>query len=222
MTIRDVQTALQAQGFDSGGIDGIAGPKTYKGVTAFQQARGLISDGVIRWDTLNILFPDVVWSKHLATRAVQIAETQVGIREATGKNDGLEVEAYLKTVGLTKGYSYCMAFVVWCFEQAAASLGVKSPLIRTGGVLDQYNRTGCAKILVSQVGGAFIPMPGDIFIINLGNGHGHTGLVRPGDAGTGHFNTVEANTNDDGSANGDGDYFRVRETAKMYGFIRVE
>ena len=43
-----------------------------------------------------------------------IAETytsQIGVREATGRNDGKQVELYLKSVGLGKGYAWCAAFV---------------------------------------------------------------------------------------------------------------
>ncbi|MCU0383758.1 MAG: hypothetical protein MUF68_06795, partial [Cyclobacteriaceae bacterium] len=34
-------------------------------------------------------------------------DSQLGVREATGKNDGKAVEMYLATVNLTKGYPWC-------------------------------------------------------------------------------------------------------------------
>ena len=65
------------------------------------------------------------------------------------------------------------------------------------------------------------PQAGDIFIMNLGGGNGHTGIVTkvyPGGA----FDTVEGNTNTNGSANGDGVYLRTRKTGgKMQGYIRI-
>ena len=43
--------------------------------------------------------------------------SQVGVVEATGNNDGVQVEAYLSSAGLSKGAPWCAAFVNWCFEQ---------------------------------------------------------------------------------------------------------
>lgn len=45
MSILEIQQALKAAGFDPGPLDGKDGPRTHKALTAFQQARGLSSDG---------------------------------------------------------------------------------------------------------------------------------------------------------------------------------
>jgi hypothetical protein len=42
-----VQRALESKGYDSGGVDGVYGPKTEKAVTAFQQTIGLVADGIV-------------------------------------------------------------------------------------------------------------------------------------------------------------------------------
>jgi hypothetical protein len=47
--------------------------------------------------------------------------SQVGVRERTGRNDGVEVEAYLRSVGLGKGYPWCAAFTNWCLLQAGGT-----------------------------------------------------------------------------------------------------
>jgi hypothetical protein len=39
------------------------------------------------------------------------------VREATGRNDGPQVQAYLKTVGLQGNYPWCGAFVAWVYRQ---------------------------------------------------------------------------------------------------------
>lgn len=57
------------------------------------------------------------------------AQSQMGVREATGNNDGPQVEAYLKSVGLKAGDPWCAAFIYWCGKQA---LGVRNPLPRSG------------------------------------------------------------------------------------------
>lgn len=212
MNIKRVQTELNQEGFGPLLVDGIAGAKTYDAIKHFQLTRGLNVDGRVGPETLAALFPvqEQRLSNNLAQRATQIAMNKEGVRELTGNNDGPEVEAYLKSVGLGKGYSWCMAFVVSCFDDAAKQLGVNMPLVRTGGCMDQWNRTTCQKVTK--------PQTGDIFIIDLGNGAGHTGIVVAvnGD----EVETIEGNTNDNGSANGDGVYRRTRKIARMKGFIR--
>src|SRR5690606_14901529 len=49
-------------------------------------------------------------------RSVYIAE--LGVREASGRNDGTRVEEYLRYCELGPGYAWCAAFVSWCFGKA--------------------------------------------------------------------------------------------------------
>lgn len=46
MNTREVQTALLSLGYNPGDVDGIAGATTRKAVRAFQQAAGLVADGI--------------------------------------------------------------------------------------------------------------------------------------------------------------------------------
>lgn len=52
---------------------------------------------------------------------IQIASKELGTREATGNNDGLRVEEYLRYTGLGKGYEGCAAFTSWVYGQAGFS-----------------------------------------------------------------------------------------------------
>lgn len=45
--VRELQTKLNALGFNCGKVDGIFGPNTKKGVQAFEQAVGLVNDGIV-------------------------------------------------------------------------------------------------------------------------------------------------------------------------------
>ncbi|WP_293298640.1 peptidoglycan-binding protein [Pedobacter sp. UBA4863] len=49
---------------------------------------------------------------------LNIAKSQIGVREATGNNDGPQVVQYLAYTGNKKGEPWCAAFVSWVFGQA--------------------------------------------------------------------------------------------------------
>lgn len=149
---------------------------------------------------------------HLSEKTIQVAVSQLGVSEIPkGSNAGPDVEKYLKSVGLGKGYSWCMAFVFWCTEQAAVKTASINPLKKTAGVLDQYNSR---KNLVTT-----IPTPGAIFIMDFGKGQGHTGFVEKVVADTIH--TIEGNTNDDGSREGYEVCRRTRKTNTIKAFLKI-
>ncbi|WP_394676135.1 CHAP domain-containing protein [uncultured Sphingobacterium sp.] len=58
----------------------------------------------------------------LRKRVIDSALQEIGVQEATGNNDGPRVEAYLRYVGLGKGYAWCAAFVSWCYGRAGRPL----------------------------------------------------------------------------------------------------
>ena len=141
---------------------------------------------------------------------LQIAITQIEKEEIPkGSNWGEHVQKYLISVGITFPASWCMAFVYWCCKQSNPN----TPLIKTGGVLAQWNQIP-AKYKVKT------PLPGDIFIMDFGGGKGHTGFVESvsGDV----IQTIEGNSNDEGSREG----YEVcrkpggRKISSMKGFIR--
>lgn len=150
----------------------------------------------------------------LQEQALKVAITQLGVREAPGnKNSGKDVEKYLTSVGLGKGYAWCMAFNYWCYEQASIAMGRKNPLKKTAGVLDQWN---ARKAEFRQAS----PQPGDIFIMDYGKGQGHTGIVVSINEKEGTAQTIEGNTNDEGSREGYEVCYRERELSSFKGLLR--
>jgi uncharacterized protein (TIGR02594 family) len=150
----------------------------------------------------------------LGQSSLEVATKQIGVQEIPkGSNAGPEVEIYLKSVGLTKGYSWCMAFVYWCVKQAAnMNSSTAIPLKKTAGVLDQWNSSPQLRITT--------PVPGCVFIMDFGKGQGHTGFVEmvlP----NGKIQTIEGNTNDDGSREGYKVCRRVRCITTIKGFIKI-
>jgi hypothetical protein len=148
----------------------------------------------------------------LPLKALEIAITQLGVHEDPGnKNTGPQVNEYLKAVGLGPGYSWCMAFLYWCHDKAAKEFGVSNPMLKTGGVLRQWNER---RLKYSQ----FHPMPGDVFIMDFGGGLGHTGIVEKVEGIW--IYTIEGNSNDEGSREGFEVCRRRRVTDKIKGFLR--
>lgn len=107
----------------------------------------------------------------LRKRVIDSALQEIGVREATGNNDGPRVETYLRYVGLGKGYAWCAAFVSWCYGRAGRSLprNAWSPAL-----FPQARRYTAAQIAQGSIRQA------DLFAIyssSLGRIN-HVGLVR--------------------------------------------
>jgi hypothetical protein len=148
----------------------------------------------------------------LSEKTLQIAISQIGVQEIPkNSNAGPDVEKYLKSVGLGKGYSWCMAFVFWCASEASIKTAIKNPLKKTGGVLAMWN--ACPHLRVIS------PLPGDIMIMDFGKGLGHTGIVEKV-VGT-QIHTIEGNSNDEGSREGYEVCRKVRQKSTIKGFLRV-
>lgn len=121
----------------------------------------------------------------LSMRALSIAKSQLGNSEVPkGSNKGPHIKKYLNSVGLDEGYAWCMAFVYWCVNEASKEMNVPNPIIKTAGVMNQWN-----KILKAMK--KTIPQPGDIFIMDFGKGAGHTGFVTSVKDGV--IQTIEGN-----------------------------
>ena len=202
--------------------NGNFGQTTKDMVIKFQQQNSLKDDGVVgdlTWERLQNPKPVPSGNPdNILDLIIRILLGQLYVRELTGHNDGKEVEEYLKSVGLGKGYSYCMAFIYWGFMTACANLQKRNPLIRTGGVLAQWNSLGTKYRIFKD------PKPGDIFIMDFGKGAGHTGMVTKvfGD----RIHTIEGNTSADpaivsADREGNGVFERSRKISSINkGFLR--
>jgi hypothetical protein len=153
-------------------------------------------------------------------QTLAIAASQVGQMEVPPlSNRGPQVDEYLRAVGIdpehssSDGRNWCMAFVYWSFRTASRTLGGPCPLPRSAGCLDHWNRAarvpGARRIArAAAYADASLVKPGLVFILDLGAGHGHTGIVERAMEG-GRLVTIEGNTNDDGSRTGVG-VFRLQ------------
>ena len=145
--------------------------------------------------------------------ALKVAITQLGVEEQPrGSNDGPQVRQYLAAVKLGKGYAWCMAFVYWCTAKACADLHQINPLLQTGGVMRQWNERTALRVAK--------PQAGDVFIMDFGKGVGHTGFVEKA-LPDGRIQTIEGNTNADGSREGYAVARRVRDAKTIRGYLRI-
>jgi len=154
----------------------------------------------------------------LAKAAIVAAISQLGVMEKPiGSNRGPQVDGYLRGVGLNpaegppRGFAWCVAFTHFCYKKAAEDLGLQNPHIKTAGVLDHWNKAGTKPNVLRvtkarAVADPALVKPGSLFIIDFGEGKGHSGIVI--EVANGRLVTIEGNTNDNGSRDGIGVFKR--------------
>ena len=121
---------------------------------------------------------------------VEAAKVCVGIKEATGKNDGVMVNLIQDTVGDASELPWCMSFVQTMLAYAEVKTGIASKLPATEGCLDLFRwvKRNDPSMFVK-----YNPLSGAIIIWRHGKTeNGHTGLVL--DCDEGMFHAVEGNT----------------------------
>ena len=143
------------------------------------------------------------YSQDVRAKLVNTAYKYVGVKEATNNNDGKQVEYILSTVHLKKGNPWCAALQARIHDD----VNIKNPhsgyspdWFKTNVVYDKKKMSVTKfKAQNGQVFGLYIPSKGRI---------GHVGMI-VGEYGN-FYITVEGNTNDAGSDEGEGCYKKLR------------
>ena len=143
----------------------------------------------------------------------EILMKQVGVKEV-GRNDGVMIRKYLKSVGLGKGHPYCMAGQYYCFDEAAKELGVKVPIYKSGSTAKVWNEALKIGSLVE-----YVPQIDDLIFWRKTVTTGHVeriiAILDNNEVETVGFNTG-ANVRD-----GEGVYKRIRHTLNPVGKLRI-
>lgn len=157
-------------------------------------------------------------------KAIAWADSKVGVKEI-GRNSGPDVEEFLKSVNLTKGFAWCGAFVYWCYKQAGADLSKLPAARQAAGVINWYNWAKRTNRIISN------PKRGDLGLwLNQrrsdGTQPGHIFFViSPPVLNWVVLRTIEGNTDgEEGSREGDGVYKRTRsrlELARKHKFVFI-
>ena len=227
-----IQNRLSELGLGNLQGTGTFGPKTTSAVKQFQathrdqNGNPLEMDGkigAITWEALfgiaTIPSADVAQSD-LLKETINVAKSQIGTMEdPPGSNRGPMVDAYLAAVDCPPGSFWCAAFVYWCFNEASKKIKRQNPVFKTGGCLMHWNNTRGKKIAAKEaINAPELVKPGQIFILDHGNGFGHTGLIEKVNGG--FITTIEGNSNPSGSSNGIGVFQLQRKISKISkGFI---
>lgn len=230
-----LKQALAARGYQPASMAGIFDADLKSLVSVFQSQNGdsagrpLKADGIVGPLTWGVLFgapPSGAAANSPASAALAVAIGEIGTPEVPpGSNRGPKVDIYQRTAGLQlpPGYFWCMAFVYYCFE--TANPGAANPFPKTAGCLAAWNKvrnTAPQRILTRAraIADPALVRPGMVFILDFGNGYGHTGFVRSATGGALH--TVEGNSDPAGGSNGTGVFDINRRSvmdAKLKGFI---
>jgi hypothetical protein len=145
-----------------------------------------------------------------AAQVIAVAKSQVGVREGYAEGGWNNITRYADEVpGLAwaQGQSWCATFTSWVAMRA----GVPSLFPRTADC------SAAVTWFSSRGRWSWYPAIGSQVMIGS-SGQDHTGIVFAYDAT--YIWSVEANTNDNGSAEGDGVYIRQRKRsdANVYGY----
>ena len=211
-SVRLVQGWLTLSGFNVV-VDGGFGPATTQALRAFQAKRGLPTTGFVDEATYAALVAPMVAALAPIPRKKTLGELVLAYasqhlrqhpREVGGQNSGPWVRLF--TDG-SEGdrFPWCAGFATFCVKQACETLGVALPVQRTLAC-DTIASSSGHRFLKGAGAAPGKITPGSIFVQQATGAerqkyrYRHTGIIAS--AGPDTMQTIEGNTNDDGSAEG--------------------
>ncbi len=214
------------------GIDGDFGPATEKAVLNFQKVKGLPQSGIVNQACFDVLcepmknaFEGNIAGSGLRQLIINTANNHLKNHPfelviENQSNCGPWVRAYMDNHEGTSWF-WCMGFVQAIIDQAASLQGKNfKTLMPLTYSCDTVGTTGLQKGLLNRYtavrNNPSLVKPGDIFLLQkTPNDWIHTGIIIS--IGNDIFETIEGNTNDGGSSNGNAVLKRVRNfrTSKL-------
>lgn len=154
---------------------------------------------------------------------VQIATKEIGVEEIDATNCGPRVNQYKAATNLppAEPWPWCAAFICWLVREAMAATGIKEtptfkrPTTAGAYALEAWSRAQDKSTWTLKTPGRDIE-PGDIIVFTFS----HCGVAVSAPDETGHFRTIEGNTDTAGSREGGGVFKRWRRTTQVRARIR--
>ena len=199
-------------------VDGAFGPATEAAVRAYQKRRSLAVTGIVDRATFDALVAPMRRAVAPARATTTLGRTVVTVarrhlaekpREAGGANRGPWVRLYMDG-NEGKDWPWCAGFATWVLRQAADAHGVRPPVSRTWSCdeLAGFAKSGDCFCRGTPTARAHVT-PGSLFLSRHSpSDWTHVGIVLR--TLPDHFETIEGNTNDDGSREGHEVVRRVR------------
>lgn len=142
---------------------------------------------------------------------LDVAYAHLGVHETLGRpNRSPAVDVWLRFVNLEPddgppgGYPWCAAFVSWCCFKGGR------PIVKSASVRKLLMRNGDIEVAD--------PFPGDVCIALMPNGTGHCGFYLKREQG--RIYTLDGNTNESGSREGNAVAIRDRPVDYWDRFLR--
>lgn len=162
----------------------------------------------------------------LPERVVKWALTKVGVRESGGANKGPGLAPFFAADSYDPngskpgddGYAWCAAFICWVVKQAMEEGGTftfKRPTTPGAFAFETWSKAQDKSTQTKSKPGSDIKR-GDIVIFSFS----HIGIATGPPNASGIFPTVEGNTNQAGSREGDGVYKKTRHITSVRSRIR--
>ncbi|MDA3866183.1 MAG: CHAP domain-containing protein [Salinivirgaceae bacterium] len=164
--------------------------------------------------TIMLLFAVFAFTGYAQEARNDVEQTylsQVGVLEATGHNDGVEVANYLESTGLGEGYAWCAAFVNWTYVQHDVDVPARAPAWSPSWFPPE-------RVYSDITNGGSTPQKGDVFGLYFKSKQriAHVGFIHKWPQNANYCITVEGNTNKAGSRDGDGVYKKRRLKRQIY------
>jgi len=210
LNAKRVQEWLNLHGYNVA-IDSNFGPASETALKRFQTKNGLPSTGVSDQATFEKLVAPMrdalanipSQGKTLGQLTIEFAKQHLRHhpREVPGDNRGPWVRLYMNGNEGTP-WAWCAGFVCFCLKQASTSLGKQMPFDYTYScdTLAAFGKQKGIFLAEKDVTAAKLK-PGSIFLVRrTGTDWIHTGFVSEAEKES--FDTIEGNTNDQGSREG--------------------